>query len=59
MAMVAGAIVLYIGMYPAMVIINLAWVYLAWEIYERYLSEGGETIEINPTPKPIPSEQHT
>ncbi len=55
--MIVGALALYLGMYPAMMIINLAWVYLAWQIYESYGAEGGETIEMPANPKPIPSEQ--
>jgi uncharacterized protein DUF4013 len=54
--MIAGMIALYVGMYPAMVIMNVAWLYIAWQIYENYLAEGGEAIEINPTAKPVPSE---
>lgn len=61
---ILGMIALYIGMYPAIVIINTAWVYMAWQIYEQYLSEGGEPIplkplvtlpsEYRPAPQPTP-----
>ena len=51
-----GMMALYFGMFPAMLICNLAWVYLAWQIYEINLAEGGEAIPVKANPAPIPSE---
>lgn len=44
--MFAGMLAFYIGMYPAMVVMNFAWLFIAWEIYELYLKEGGEPIPL-------------
>lgn len=51
--MFAGTILLYVGIFPATVIINIAWIYLAWQIYEIYLAQGGESIPIKEGGEPI------
>lgn len=54
--MLVGMLCLYVGLYPVIVIINVAWVFLSWEIYELYLAEGGEVIAVK-APQGLPSEQ--
>lgn len=54
---IAGTLCCYLGVYFVMVISNLAWIYLSWQIYEVYLGEGGEPIEMKTGQEPIPSEQ--
>ncbi len=55
--MFAGMIALYVGMYPAMVIMNIAWVYITWQIYQMYLQDGGEPIPMKDPLEPLPSQQ--
>ncbi|MGH7829374.1 MAG: hypothetical protein ACREP8_04285 [Candidatus Binatia bacterium] len=52
----AGMIALYVGIFPAMVISNAAWIYMMWAIYEIYRAQGGESVPLNPNPPPVPSE---
>lgn len=54
--LIAGMIMLYVGIYPASVIMNVAWVYIAWQIYEIYLEQGGKEIPMEPIPEKLPSE---
>lgn len=54
--MIAGMLALYVGLYPAMVIMNLAWLHIMWQIYENYLAQGGEPIPLPEKLEPIPSE---
>jgi hypothetical protein len=42
--MVVGMLAFYLGIYPASVIMSLAWLHFMWQIYERYLAAGGEAI---------------
>jgi hypothetical protein len=44
--MVVGMMALYLGVYPASVIMSVAWLHFMWQIYERYLAGGGEAIAI-------------
>lgn len=44
--MIVGVMALYLGIYPASVIMSVAWLHLSWQIYQRYLSAGGEPIPI-------------
>lgn len=53
----AGMLALWLGIYPAAFIVNLAWIYLSWQIYENYLSLGGEPVEVKTNIPPVPSEQ--
>lgn len=55
--MFVGMAALYVGMYPAMVIMNLAWVYITWEIYQLYLQEGGEPIPMKDPLERLPSQK--
>lgn len=50
-----GMLALYVGMYPAAVIMNFAWVFITWQIYELYLQEGGEPIPLKDPLEPLPS----
>jgi hypothetical protein len=44
--MAMGALVCGVGMYPAMVVGQLALAHLRWQIYERQLAEGGGEIPL-------------
>jgi hypothetical protein len=44
--MIVGMLALYLGIYPASVIMSLAWLHFMWQIYQRYLAEGGEAMPI-------------
>ena len=52
-----GMMALYFGIFFVSFILNLAWIYMAWQIYEVYLSEGGEPIPIRSPRQVLPSEQ--
>lgn len=56
-AVFAGMLVFFVGVYAAVIIIMVAYLHLRWQIYERYLSRGGETIPIQNKSGPLPSEQ--
>lgn len=53
--MLLGALACYIGMYPAIAVIQIAAMHLRNQIYMDYLSKGGEPIEMKP-PQLLPSE---
>jgi hypothetical protein len=44
--MIVGMLALYLGLYPASVIMSVAWIHFMYQIYERYLASGGEPIPI-------------
>ena len=46
--MCVGAIALCIGMYFAMVIVYFSWLHLHKQLYQLYLSRGGEPIPVSP-----------
>jgi hypothetical protein len=46
--MVVGMLALYLGIYPASVIMSVAWLHFMWQIYQRHLAAGGEPIPIRP-----------
>lgn len=52
----AGLLVCFIGIYPAIVAVTLARVHMRWQIYETYLSRGGEPIPLKQGREPVPSE---
>lgn len=56
LAAVVGMLALYVGIFAVSFILNLAWVYMAWQIYEVYLAEGGEAIPIKTPRALLPSE---
>lgn len=53
--MLLGALACYIGMYPAIAVIQIAAMHLRNQVYVDYLSKGGEPIEMKP-PQVLPSE---
>jgi len=54
--MFGGMLVVFVGIYAAIIFINVTYVHLRWQIYERYLSRGGEPIPIQTKSGPLPSE---
>ncbi len=54
--MFAGLLVCGVGLYPALVAVTLARVHMRWQIYETYLSRGGEPIPLRANREPLPSE---
>lgn len=52
----AGLLICFVGLYPAVVAITLARVHMRWQIYEVYLSRGGEPIPTKPNRELPPSE---
>jgi len=52
-----GMLVVFVGVYAAVIIIMIAYLHLRWQVYERYLSRGGEMIPIQTKSGPLPSEQ--
>ena len=52
----AGMLVCFIGIYPAVVAVTLARVHMRWQIYEVYLSRGGEPIPMKANRDLPPSE---
>ncbi|MCE9623856.1 MAG: DUF4013 domain-containing protein, partial [Deltaproteobacteria bacterium] len=57
LVMFGGMMVFFIGIYFAIVVINISYLHLRWQVYERYLSRGGEAIPIQTKSGPLPSEQ--
>jgi hypothetical protein len=51
----AGMLLCYVGIYPAIAVIQIAAAHLRWQVYEQYLRAGGEPIALKP-PQWIPSE---
>lgn len=54
--MFAGMLVVFVGIYAAIILINVAYVNLRWQVYMRYLARGGEEIPIQTKSGPLPSE---
>jgi hypothetical protein len=52
-----GMLLLFVGIYAAIIVIMVASLHLRWQVYERYLSRGGEAIPIQTKSGPLPSEQ--
>ena len=50
-----GMLLCYIGLYPAVAVIQIAAAHLRWQIYDNYLRAGGEPIALKP-PQWLPSE---
>jgi hypothetical protein len=50
-----GLMLCYFGLYPAMVVIQIAAMHLRHQIYDAYLARGGEPIALKPV-QPLPSE---
>lgn len=50
-----GILACYIGLYPAIAILQIAGMHLRWQLYEDYLARGGNPIELKP-PQWLPSE---
>jgi hypothetical protein len=50
-----GLMLCYLGLYPAMVIVQIASMHLRHQIYEAYLARGGEPIPLKAV-QPLPSE---
>jgi hypothetical protein len=50
-----GMLACYIGMYPAIVVLQIASMHLRWQIYENYVANGGTPLELKP-PQWLPSE---
>ncbi|HEX5036219.1 MAG TPA: DUF4013 domain-containing protein [bacterium] len=56
-AALGGMLMLFFGIYAAIIVIMVASLHIRWQIYERYLSRGGEPIPIQTKSGPLPSEQ--
>ena len=54
--MFAGMLVVFVGIYAAIIVINITYVNLRWQVYMRYLARGGEEIPIQTKSGPLPSE---
>lgn len=54
--MFGGMLVFFVGIYAAIIYINVTYIHLRWQVYERYLSRGGEPIPIQTKSGPLPSE---
>jgi hypothetical protein len=52
----AGMLFLFVGMYFVIVMLNFTYLPLRWQIYERYLRNGGEPIPLQTKSGPVPSE---
>jgi len=52
----AGMLLLVVGMYFVIVMLNFTYLHLRWQIYERYLASGGEPIPLQTKSGPVPSE---
>lgn len=52
----AGMLFFVIGMYFVIVMLNFTYLHLRWQIYERYLQDGGEPIPLQTKSGPVPSE---
>jgi hypothetical protein len=50
-----GILLCYLGLYPAIVVVQIAAMHLRYQIYSDYLSKGGEQIPLK-APQPLPSE---
>ncbi|GMV12535.1 MAG: hypothetical protein AMXMBFR56_07590 [Polyangiaceae bacterium] len=50
-----GILLCYLGLYPAIVVVQLASMHLRYQIYTDYLAKGGEPIPLKP-PQALPSE---
>lgn len=50
-----GILLCYLGLYPAIVVVQLAAMHLRYQIYSDYLAKGGEQIPLKP-PQVLPSE---
>lgn len=50
-----GILLCYLGLYPAIVVIQIAAMHLRYQIYSDYLVRGGEPISLKP-PQALPSE---
>lgn len=46
--MIVTLITCYIGLFPAMVIVSFAWHHLQKQLYQLYVSRGGEPIPLSP-----------
>ncbi|HCU26048.1 MAG TPA: hypothetical protein DF383_13605, partial [Deltaproteobacteria bacterium] len=51
-----GMLLFFIGIYPVAVWLNVTYLHLRWQVYEKYLSAGGEAIPIQTKSGPLPSE---
>ena len=50
-----GLLACYIGIYPAIVVLQIASMHLRWQVYEDYVAKGGAPLELKP-PQWLPSE---
>jgi hypothetical protein len=50
-----GILLCYLGLYPAIVVVQIAAMHLRYQIYSDYLARGGEPITLKP-PQTLPSE---
>ena len=50
-----GMLLCFIGMYPAIVAVQLGSLHLRWQLYEQQLAQGGESIPLK-APVQLPSE---
>jgi hypothetical protein len=53
--LLAGWLLCFVGIYPVVVLVQVAQVHLRWQMYRHYLAEGGEPFPI-PAPRALPSE---
>ncbi len=51
-----GMLACYVGLYPAIAVIQIASMHLRFQVYDDYLAKGGEPIALK-DPVPLPSEQ--
>ncbi|MFO0569085.1 MAG: DUF4013 domain-containing protein [Polyangiaceae bacterium] len=50
-----GLLLCYLGLYPAVVVVQIAAMHLRYQIYAEYLARGGEPFTLKP-PQQLPSE---
>lgn len=50
-----GILLCYLGLYPAIVVVQIAAMHLRYQVYSDYLAKGGEPIPLKP-PQALPSE---
>ncbi len=53
--LILGMLACYIGMYPAVYVLQVAGMHMRWQLYDDHVGRGGEPIELKP-PQWLPSE---
>lgn len=52
---IGGMVACYVGMFPAMIVVQIAAVHLRWQLYEQHRERGGEPIPLQ-DPQAVPAE---